>query len=108
MWSRVFSPSHSITADPEDASRRRVLTAWDLRKKYGHDWQSRICFRQAAVGIYGPAAPITVASWNTPCSKTALVRAYSDFVIRGLNLQEATHYARTEPEKTINILVGGM
>jgi hypothetical protein len=33
-----------------------------------------VCFRQLAVGIYGPAAPITVASWDTPCSKTALVR----------------------------------
>jgi hypothetical protein len=105
MWTRVYSPAHSITADPLDAPRRRVMTAWDLRKKYGSDWSNRVCFRQAAVGIYGPAAPITVASWNTPCSNTALIRAYSDFVIRGLNLQHATHYAQAAPERTINILV---
>lgn len=73
--------------------------------KYGKDLNSRLCFRNAAVGIYGPAAPITVASWNTPCHRTALVRAYSDFVIRGLGLQDQTHYAKETPEKTITITV---
>lgn len=39
------------------------------------------------MGIYGPAAPITIHTWETPCHGTALVRAYSDYIIRGLNLQ---------------------
>lgn len=52
-----------------------------------------MCFKQLAVGIYGPASPVTVISFNTQCSSTALVRAYSDFVIRGMNLQTRTLYA---------------
>ena len=44
-----------------------------------------------------------VASWNTFCSRTALVRAYSDFMIRGLQLQTDSHYARPEPEKTVTV-----
>ena len=60
-----------------------------------------MCFKQLAIGIYGPAAPITVASWNTPCSRTALVRAYSDYVIRGLNLQHFTHYAQSNPSNKV-------
>jgi len=98
IWSRVYSP-----ATGDDVAKKHVMTAWDLRKKYGSDPSRRVCFRKAAVGIYGPAAPITVASWNTPCSRTALVRAYSDFVIRGLNLQSHTHYARSQPDRTITI-----
>ena len=35
--------------------------------------QYQVCFKQLAIGIYGPAAPVTVASWDTPCSHTALV-----------------------------------
>ena len=66
-----------------------ALDAWDIAQKFGKNEKGRdhrVCFRELAVGIYGPAAPITVASWDTKCVKTALVRAYSDFVIRGLNL----------------------
>lgn len=44
---------------------------------------------------------MTVASWDTPCHRTALVRAYSDYVIRGLQLQEHTHYASDTPSDTI-------
>lgn len=47
------------------------------------------------LGIYGPASPITVASWDTPCHKTALVRAYSDFIIRGFGLQGQSRYLQT-------------
>jgi len=61
----------------------------------------KVCFKKLAVGIYGPASPITVASWDTPCSTTALVRAYADFVIRGMNLQSATRYAQKNPSKTV-------
>lgn len=90
MWSKVFSsPKH------------QTLTAWDLRNLHGKDTERRVCFKKLAINIYGPAAPITVASWNTPCSKTALVRAYSDYVIRGLNLQASTHYASPTPSKKI-------
>lgn len=64
-------------------------------------FQYHVCYKQLAVGIYGPAAPVTVASWDTPCSRTALVRAYSDYVIRGLNMQGMTHYASPEPSKVV-------
>ena len=97
IWTRVYSP--------KNIPSKKVITAWNLREKYGNNPNSRLCFRNAAVGIYGPAAPITVASWGTPCHRTALVRAYSDFVIRGLGLQEQTHYAKETPEKTITITV---
>ena len=62
-----------------------------------------VCFKDLAVGIYGPASPITVASWDTPCSHTALIRAYTDYIIRGLNLQAYTHYAQPAPSKRIVI-----
>lgn len=97
IWSRIYSPLNSPS--------HHVMTSWDLRTKYGSDPNSRVCFRNAAVGIYGPAAPITVASWNTPCHKTALIRAYSDFLIRGLGLQGETHYAKEKPDQTITITV---
>ena len=63
----------------------------------------RVCYRDLAVGIYGPASPVTVASWKTPCSHTALVRAYSDFIIRGMNLQSSSHYASAKPSQEIVI-----
>jgi hypothetical protein len=63
----------------------------------------QVCYKQLAIGIYGPAAPITVASWDTPCSRTALVRAYSDYVIRGLGLHTATHYAQPAPSRTVTV-----
>lgn len=79
-----------------------AMTAWDLRQKYQHlPAGKKVCFTDLAISIYGPAAPVTVASWDTPCSKTALVRAYSDYVIRGLQLQGHTHYARETPLDTI-------
>jgi len=71
IWSRVF------------AGKRPPLTAWDLKTKYKG---GKVCYRDLALGIYGPASPITVASWRTPCKHTPLVRAYSDFVIRYLAL----------------------
>lgn len=98
MWSKVYGQGYPS------------YTAWDLKQKFGRSnstadaskkYNRNVCFKQLAIGIYGPAAPITVASWDTPCMKTALVRAYSDFVIRGLNLQDKTHYAEKQPSKTI-------
>ena len=89
-----------------------TLDAWDLRQIYGNpalnsshfippDSKKKVCFRDVAVGIYGPAAPMTVASWDTPCSRTALIRAYSDYIIRGLNLHKESHYAREFPDDSI-------
>ena len=46
---------------------------------------------------------MTVASWDTPCTHTALVRAYSDFILRGLQLQQHSHYAQPSPSRTITI-----
>lgn len=98
MWSKVFSSSSGSLP---------AMTAWDIKKKFkniGNDGRSnKICFKDLAIGIYGPAAPVTVASWDTPCKKTALVRAYSDYVIRGLNLQHLTHYANSKPLKTVTV-----
>lgn len=97
MWKKVYS---------SDNGQLPAMTAWDLKNKFrsiGNGKTNKICFKKLAVGIYGPAAPITVASWDTPCKKTALVRAYSDYVIRGLNLQHLTHYASEKPSKTITV-----
>ena len=81
MWDRVFNGG---------GDGRGPLTAWDLKKKYGG---RRVCYRRLALGILGAASPITVASWRTPCSATPLVRAYADYVVRGLGLHPQTHYA---------------
>ena len=82
IWSKAFS-----------SGQLPAINAWDIRHMYGKTMKGkRVCFKELAISIYGPAAPITVASWNTPCHKTALVRAYSDFIIRGLNLQDYSHY----------------
>lgn len=75
IWEKVFSGKYA------------VKDAWDIRARFGRSPRHRVCFRDLTVGIYGPAAPITIHTWETPCRGTALVRAYSDFVIRGLNLQ---------------------
>lgn len=94
IWSEVYS--HQYPA----------LTAFDLKKKYKRNNDGSphyVCFKSLAMSIYGPAAPTTIASWDTPCKKTALVRSYSDFVIRSLNLQQFTHYAQPTPSKTITI-----
>lgn len=44
-----------------------------------------------------------MASWDTSCSRTALVRAYSDFIIHGLGLRAATHYVLPAPSRTITV-----
>ena len=77
IWDRVFRGA------------RAPLTAWDLRQKYG---DKNVCFKRAAVAILGAAAPITVASFNTQCAASSVVRAYSDYVIRGLGLAPKTRY----------------
>jgi hypothetical protein len=72
MFSRVFTNS-----------KFPPLNAWDIKQKYSAlPPSTKVCYRQLAFGIYGPASPITVASWRTPCFHTPLVRAYSDYVIR--------------------------
>jgi EGF domain-specific O-GlcNAc transferase len=92
IWEEAFSNGHHGT----------TLTSWDLKLKFGRSGNDyRVCFKKLAVGIYGPASPITVNSWNTPCRHTALVRAYSDFIIRGLGLHELTHYAQPKPNATV-------
>lgn len=95
MWAGPFSSGKY--------SNRQAATAWDLQKEIagGAVPRGRTCFRNLAVGIYGPAASITVASWDTPCKRTALVRAYSDYVIRGMGLQHRTHYASPAANRTI-------
>lgn len=102
IWEKVFSAGGGIAAAPG------AMSAWALKNRFGKQGKQggeeyRVCFKSLAVGIYGPAAPITVASWDTPCSKTALVRAYSDFIIRGLDLQGVSHYAKREPSNIVQI-----
>ena len=102
FW-EIWRQAYSQGAD------KPVRTAWYLKNDFGANprnskgSQHRVCFKDLAVGIYGPAAPITVASWNTPCSNTALVKAYADFVIRGMGLQDYTHYAQPAPSRVITI-----
>lgn len=99
IWSRVYSSG-------PDKERHAALTAFDMKERFGHVEEGRkVCFKELAVGIYGPAAPITVASWDTPCSKTALVRAYADYVIRGLghDVVMDTHYAQKKPLDFVTI-----
>jgi hypothetical protein len=92
MWSEVYSHGHES------------MTSWDLKLKYKGDGNRyNVCFKQLAMGIYGPAAPITIAATDTYCTRTALIRAYSDFVIRSLGLQMKTHYASPEPKKKLTI-----
>ncbi len=106
MWNSAFSKRTSAP----------VRTAFHLKQDYGtidgamqgkgsgkDGKEYRVCFKDLAIGIYGPAAPITVASWNTPCHNTALVRGYADFIIRGMGLQGFTHYAHPKPPKTVVI-----
>lgn len=71
LWGKVFK------------GLRPPLTAWDLKEKYGG---KKVCYRNLAIGILGAASPVTVASWQTPCKHTPLVRAYADYVVRGLEL----------------------
>ena len=88
------------------AAESSPLSAWNLRTRYlaavaAPKKPYRLCFADLAIGIYGPASPITVASWNTPCRRTALIRAYSDFMIRGLGLESSSHYANATPLRTV-------
>lgn len=94
MWSDVFSHGHD------------TMTSWDLKKKFSPKDDNKhnyICFKKVAMGIYGPAAPTTICSWDTSCTRTALVRSYSDFVIRSMNLQQFTHYSQPQPSQEIVI-----
>ena len=97
IWNKVFAKSGL-----------RLMTAWDLKSKYDskvtNGKKSKVCFKNLATNIYGPASPITVASWNTPCKNTALVRAYADVIIRGLNFQSYTHAMQSKPLQTIKIV----
>jgi len=78
LWTKVFRGRPGQSPEP--------LFAHDLARKYG---DKKVCFKQLAVAILGAAAPIAVASWDTPCRGVALVRAYADFVVRALGLQHA-------------------
>jgi hypothetical protein len=92
MWREAFSHGYP------------TYTAWDLRSRFGaakETGSDYVCFRQLAVGIYGPAAPTTLCNRDTPCRSTALVRAYSDFVIRSFGLQHLSHYASPKPKKEV-------
>jgi hypothetical protein len=92
IWSKPYSGPHP------------TLDAWDLRQKFGQKRKDyRVCFKELAINIYGPAAPITVASWDTHCSDAALVRSYADFIIRGMELQKFTHYSQPQPSKTVTV-----
>ena len=94
MWKKPFGLVHS------------TMTAWDLKKRFGHirNGKKTTCYKKLIVGIYGPASPLTVCSWNTNCRSSALVKAYSDFVIRGMGLQGLSHYASPTPSKEVRIL----
>lgn len=46
---------------------------------------------------------MTIASYNSPCHRTALIRAYSDFIIRGLEIHKETHYYQSKPKKSVQV-----
>mmetsp|Transcript_42238 Transcript_42238/g.99129 ORF Transcript_42238/g.99129 Transcript_42238/m.99129 type:complete len:693 (+) Transcript_42238:150-2228(+) len=74
------------------------LTAWDMREKWG---AKKVCFRNLIMGIYGPASSLTIMKKETKCVGSPLVRAYSDYVIRGLNMQAFTHAALAKPPTSV-------
>ncbi|KAH8046359.1 hypothetical protein JL722_13686 [Aureococcus anophagefferens] len=87
MWSKVFRGT------------RPPLTAWQIGQKYG---AKNVCFKKVAIGILGAAAPTTLHTSNTRCKASSVVRAYSDFVIRGLGLQGAAlRGARRDPKDVV-------
>ncbi|CAM9891417.1 unnamed protein product [Phaeothamnion confervicola] len=86
MWGTVFRGS------------KPPMQAWDIAQTYG---KKNVCFKKFAVGIYGPAAPIVLNQYKTACHGTALLRSYSDFVIRGLGLQGLTKYASPPSKKVV-------
>lgn len=57
------------------------------------------------IGIYGPAAPMTVNSWDTSCYHTALIRSYSDYVMRKLDLQKYTYYVNPSNQIVITYML---
>ena len=117
VWGKVFGrglkaqdPAQFKAAVESGAKvGKPAMTAWDLRNRYGRnkhgqlDPARRVCYKQMAVGIIGAASPICTISFDTRCSHTSLVRAYSDFMIRGMNLQALSHYAKPTPDQTVVI-----
>ena len=80
------------------------LTSFDMRTHFVNGQKGNACFRNLAINIIGPAAPITLISSDTPCKNTALVTAYADFIIRGMGLQQFTHYAQEFPSTTVHVI----
>jgi hypothetical protein len=76
----------------------QVLTAWEASAKYG---AANVCFRELIPAIVGPAMPFTLHTTLTKCEGAPLLRAYADWVVRGLGLQAATHFARPTPPRTL-------
>jgi hypothetical protein len=93
IWGKVFS-----------FGKHPARTAYDLKreieKKRGNT-SYRHCFRNLGVAIVGPASPFTLIIKATECKRSGLLRAYSDFVIRGMQLQHLVHYAQPAPLRKI-------
>mmetsp|Transcript_27880 Transcript_27880/g.66394 ORF Transcript_27880/g.66394 Transcript_27880/m.66394 type:complete len:697 (+) Transcript_27880:173-2263(+) len=85
VWKQAFGPSPP-------------MTAWDMKMKWGNQ---RVCFRKAVIGIFGPACPMTIMDRETTCYSSPLFRAYSDFIVRGLGLQQHTLMAWEKPSKQV-------
>jgi len=60
LWTEAFS----------NGADGHVLTAWEAKEKYGG---RNICFKQLAVGIVGPASPLTIHTSVTKCNASPLV-----------------------------------
>ena len=87
MWSEVFNDN---VHEP--------LDAFSIAEKFK---DKTVCFERAAIAILGAAAPITVASFNTKCSKSPMVRAYADLVIAKLHLANETRYFKKRDPKRV-------
>jgi protein O-GlcNAc transferase len=77
-----------------------ALTAWEVKDKYGG---KRVCFKQAIVGVYGPASPFCIMATDTGCQSSPLMRAYSDFVTRGMDLARYTYNVHKKPSPVVVI-----
>jgi len=88
MWSQVLS-----------GGRRRPLDAFEIAQRYGN---RTVCFDHLAIAILGAAAPVTVASFDTRCSRSAIVRAFADLVVAKLGLANGTRLSRpVDPQRVV-------
>lgn len=84
IWDKAFGPAHS---------------AWEMKQRYGN---KNVCYQNLMMGMPGASHPICQTAASNECRDSHLIKAYADFVVRGLNLQLETPYAK--PPKTTLVI----